>query len=172
VFVGIISLIGDILIRSPRAFLYMGGGRRGSSRSSSSRGGGGGAIVLIVIAVVIFLIARFLAIVLRFALSQKREYLADAGSVDITKNADAMISALHKVAGHSEIQAPEQVQALFLDHQHAGFAELFATHPPIEERIEALEKYAGGVDVPSVAPPLNAAAQSTPIPPPRKSPWA
>jgi heat shock protein HtpX len=165
VFVGIVSLAGDVLIRGPRFFLfntggygggysggsgYSGGGR---SRDRSERGGGG-AIVLVLIAVAIFLIARLLAIVLRLAMSRKREFLADAGSVELTKNPDAMISALRKVAGHSELPAPAQVQEMFLDHPAAhGLTGLFDTHPSIDDRIAALVRYGGGRDLgpPSVA---------------------
>src|SRR5262249_45963068 len=163
VFVGIISLVGDLIIRSPRVLFSggsSGGGRRrggsrwswggggGRSRGSSREGGGkggGGAIVLILIAIAIFVIARFLAIALRFAVSRKREYLADAGSVELTKNPDAMISALKKIAGHSEIEAPASIQEMFLDMPASG---LFATHPTIERRIERLIEYAGGRELP------------------------
>jgi heat shock protein HtpX len=154
VFVGIISLVGDLLVRSPRIFLL-----RSSSRSRSSGrgrgGGGGGAMILIVVAVVIFLLARLLAIALRFAMSRKREYLADAGSVELTKNPDAMIGALRKVSGHSELAAPAQVREMFLDHPRAaGLAGLFATHPAIDDRIAALVRFGGGHDRP---PPAGAA---------------
>jgi heat shock protein HtpX len=172
VFVGVISLAGDIIIRGPRFFLLNSGGYSGGysggsgyssgggrSRDRGGRGGGGGAIVLILIAVAVFLIARLLAIVLRLAMSRKREFLADAGSVELTKNPDAMISALRKVAGHSEIQAPAQVQEMFLDHPAAhGLARLFATHPSIDDRIAALVRYGGGRDP---GPPATA---STPQP--------
>ena len=141
VFVGIISLVGDLLIRAPRALLWStsrgsGGGGGGGGAAAAPRaaaagaaGGGGGAIVLILIAVAIFIIARLLAIALSFALSRKREFLADAGSVELTKDPDAMISALRKIAGHSEVHAPAQVQEMFLDHpRQPGSA---ASSPPI-----------------------------------------
>ncbi len=153
VFVGIISLVGDLLVRSPRAFLYSSSrGSRSSSRSSGK--GGGGAVVLILVAIAIFILARFLAMALRFAVSRRREYLADAGSVELTKNPDAMIGALRKIAGHSEIEAPSQVEPMFIDLPRAsGFAGLFSTHPPIEDRIAALVTYAGGRDLPIAPPP-------------------
>ena len=82
-------------------------------------------------------------------MSRKREYLADAGAVELTRNPDAMIGALRKISGHSEIAAPDQVRAMFIDYpQSPGFSSLFATHPPIEARIEALVRYAGGLDLP------------------------
>jgi heat shock protein HtpX len=82
-------------------------------------------------------------------MSRKREYLADAGAVELTKDPDAMISALKRISGHSEIEAPSQIQEMFLDHpKPPGFAGLFATHPSIEDRVSALVHYAGGHDLP------------------------
>ena len=184
VFVGIISLVGDVIIRVPRALLWStsgGGGWSGGSGGSSSRsrgrsgdsgsGGGGAVIILVLIAVAIFLIARVLAIALSFAVSRKREFLADAGSVELTKDPDAMISALRKIAGHSEIHAPAQVQEMFLDHpRQSGLGGLFATHPPIEARIANLVKFAGGHDPGPIVetpaePPEAPAPEPPPIPP-------
>jgi heat shock protein HtpX len=82
---------------------------------------------------------------IRLALSRSREYLADAGSVELTKNPDAMISALRKIEGKGEIEgAPSGVMEMCLDNPRSGFADLFSTHPSIEDRIEALTRYAGG----------------------------
>jgi heat shock protein HtpX len=92
---------------------------------------------------VLIAIAYFLALALRFALSQKREYLADAGSVDLTRNPDAMISALQKISGNSKMEAPDDVRQMMLDNQ-TPFAGMFATHPPLEKRITALRAYGGG----------------------------
>jgi heat shock protein HtpX len=181
VFVGVISLVGDLLIQAPRALLWStsgggwgGGGWGGGGRSRSRErggGGGGGAIVLILIAVAIFVVARLLAIALSFAVSRKREFLADAGSVELTKNPDAMISALRKIAGHSEIHAPAQIQEMFLDHpRQSGLGGLFATHPPIEARIADLVKYAGGHD----PGPIVEETAPEPAPPPAPQgahPW-
>ncbi|HET7716260.1 MAG TPA: M48 family metallopeptidase [Bauldia sp.] len=156
VFVGVISLVGELIVRSPRALLNV------ASRSTrgSGRGKGGGAmIILILVAIGIFILARFLGIALRFALSRKREYLADAGSVELTRNPDAMIGALRKIAGHSEIAAPAQVRAMFIDYpEGAGIVSWFATHPPIESRIAALVRYAGGLDLPVNPQSANAEA--------------
>ena len=156
VFVGVISLVGDLLIRSPRALFWSTRGGRVRTSGGSRGKGGGGAVILILIAVAIFILARFLAVALRFAMSRKREYLADAGAVELTKNPNGMINALKKIAGHSEIEAPPQIQEMFLDHPRAaGLAGLFATHPAIDDRIAALVQYAGGQDVAS--PPRIAA---------------
>jgi heat shock protein HtpX len=174
VFVGVITLVTDNVWRLLRAGwrTRRSGGRRSSSRSSSSRstsrGGGGGAAVLaiIVIAIVIAVVAHLLAYVLRMALSRNREYLADAGAVEMTGDADAMISALRKVeqrAGPAEV--PEQVRALFLHDAKlsAGGFGWFATHPPVEERVAALVRYAGGRD-PGRLPDLPAEEMTEPPP--------
>lgn len=145
VFAGLVSLIGDVMIRG-----FGRGGttfrRRGSSSSGSSskgKGGGGGAI-LIIIAIVIFILARFAALALRMAISRRREYMADAGAVELTKNPDAMIGALRKIESRSNLGAiPGQVEALFIDSDSGGF---WATHPTIGDRCEALVRYAGGHD--------------------------
>ena len=81
---------------------------------------------------------------IRFALSRSREYLADAGAVELTKNPDAMISALLKIAGRGELAGAVRRHGDVRRQPAPGFADLFATHPPIEARIEALVRYAGG----------------------------
>jgi heat shock protein HtpX len=121
-------------------------------------------------------IAYALAIVIRFALSRRREYLADAGSVELTKNPDAMISALQKISGHADVQAPSEVREMFIENPHADLSSLFATHPPIEKRIEVLMKYAGGrmAEPRSTPGPGDAAKAEAPkaeAPAPRKGPW-
>ena len=138
IFVGIFSFFGEMIFRNTfRTGVRVGG--HSSGRKGDSRGGG----ILILIALGLILIAYLLAIVIRFALSQKREYLADAGAVDLTRNPDAMISALKKISGKSQLDAPAEVRQMMLDNK-SDFAGLFATHPSIEKRIAALKAYAGG----------------------------
>lgn len=138
IFVGIFSFFGEMVFRNVfRTGVRIGG--HTSSRKGDSRGGG----VLILIAIALIVLAYVLAMVIRFSLSQKREYLADAGAVDLTKNPDGMISALKKISGRSTIDAPGEVRQMMLDNT-ASFAGIFATHPSIEKRVAALEAYAGG----------------------------
>lgn len=141
VFVGIFSFVGELAFRG-----LMHSGGHGGSRSSrsSSRDSGGGAIVAIIVALLMIALAYALAVVIRFALSRRREYLADAGAVELTKNPDAMISALQKISGNAVVNAPSEVREMFIENPHSDFASLFATHPPIERRIEMLMRYAGG----------------------------
>jgi heat shock protein HtpX len=144
VIAGVIGFFAELLFR----MMFQGGWRWGGGRSSSDsdrgKGGGGAAII---IAVALVAAAWLLSVVIRFALSRKREYLADAGSVELTKDPDAMISALRKIEGRGELEgATSAVMEMCIDNPREGFADLFATHPPIESRIAALIQFAGGHD--------------------------
>jgi heat shock protein HtpX len=139
---GVIGFFAELVFR----LLFQGGLRwRGGRSGDSDRGKGGG--LAIVIAIAMIAVAWLLSIVIRFALSRRREFLADAGSVELTKNPDAMIRALRKIEGRGEIEgATSAVMEMCLDNPREGFADLFATHPSIESRIAALTQYAGGHD--------------------------
>ncbi|MDZ7628530.1 MAG: M48 family metallopeptidase [Parvularculaceae bacterium] len=138
IFVGIFSFFGEMIFRNTfRTGVRIGG--HSSGRKGDSRGGG----ILILIAIALIVIAYVLAMVIRFALSQKREFLADAGAVDLTRDPDAMISALNKISGNSAVDAPAEVRQMMLDNK-SDFAGIFATHPSIEKRVAALQAYAGG----------------------------
>lgn len=138
VFAGIITLLSQVIYRG---LIYSGGSRRG----------GKGKAIFIIIALAAAAVGYLLAIVIRLALSRSREFVADAGSVELTKNPDAMISALRKVAGGPRLEAPEQVRSMFFDNPGSGVMDLFATHPAIEKRIAALVRYGGGRNPPQVA---------------------
>jgi heat shock protein HtpX len=132
---GIITLLAQVIVRS---IFWVGSG------NSRSRGKGGGAGLVILVAVAIAAVGYVLAIVIKMAISRKREFIADAGAVELTKDPDAMISALQKISGNSQIHAPDSIRAMFLDDHDEGVMSLFATHPPIGKRIEALVRYGGG----------------------------
>src|SRR5467141_1027417 len=134
-------------------------GRR-SSDGDSDRGRGGNFIA-IVIAVVLVAIAWLLSSVIRLALSRTREFLADAGSVELTKNPDAMIAALRKIEGRGELQgATSAVMEMCVDNPREEFTDLFSTHPSIDNRVAALIKFAGGHDPgPIVLPPPGEAPE-------------
>jgi heat shock protein HtpX len=146
VIAGVISFFGELVFRwfdvMPR---WSGSSSRSSSSSDSKSKGGGGAFFAILIALAMIAVAWALSLVIRFALSRSREYLADAGSVELTKNPDAMISALLKISGKGELEGvPSGLMEMCVDNPRSGFADLFATHPPIEERVDALVRHAGG----------------------------
>lgn len=140
IFVGIISFTAELMARGlfRGSLIRAGGARRGRS---------GNAGVLILVAVAVIAIAWVLAMVIRFSMSRAREFMADAGAVELTKDPDAMISALQKISGHADVEAaPRELRQMFLHDDKAAFAGMFATHPPIEKRIEALRRYGGGSD--------------------------
>jgi heat shock protein HtpX len=95
-----------------------------------------------------------LSIIIRLALSRTREFLADAGSVEFTKNPDAMITALRKIEGRGELPgANSAVMEMCVDNPREGFADLFATHPSVDSRVNALVRFAGGRDPGPIALP-------------------
>jgi len=143
VFVGIISLGFDMMTRGRRAARV--GRARGNWRvNGNSRGGGLAALI----GILVIALAWLLSMVLRMALSRNREFLADAGAVELTSDPDAMISALRKVEGNADMpEVSPQVRALFLeDSTDNALSSLMATHPPIGQRVATLVKMAGGRD--------------------------
>ncbi len=142
---GVISFFGELVFRWLDILPRWGSSSSSSSGRSDRKGSGGGAFVAILIALAMIAIAWALSLVIRFALSRSREYLADSGSVELTKNPDAMISALVKISGKGELEGvPSGLMEMCVDNPRSGFTDLFATHPPIEARIDALVRYAGG----------------------------
>lgn len=141
VFVGIFAFVLNMAMRN------MFGIRRMSSGNRGKDGGGAAVIVIILVAAVLY----FFAMIFKFALSRSREYMADAGAVELTRNPQALADALKKVSGNSELKtANNEVKELFLDNSgdakkksnfFSAISNLFATHPPIEKRIQILENY-------------------------------
>jgi heat shock protein HtpX len=159
---GVVGFVAELVFRIFQGGARIGGGWSssgsssssswgGSSRSSSSGGSsdskGGGAIVILLLAAALIALAWFLSQVVRLALSRSRELMADAGSVELTKDADAMISALRKIENRGELPgATSAVMEMCVDNPREGFSDLFATHPSIDARVRALVTYAGGHD--------------------------
>lgn len=140
VIAGIITLVGELVFRNLGYVRLDRGG-------SSGRGGKnkGGAILAILLAVAIIFIAWFLSLVIRFALSRSREYLADAGAVELTKNPDALIRALRKIEGHSEMPAvPSGIMEMCIENKHDSIADMFSTHPSVDARVAKLTGLMGG----------------------------
>ncbi len=139
IFVGIFSFLAELAFRSLR---FTGGGRKSSKDSKGS-----GAIILI--AIVVTAVAYFISLLLRFGISRRREYLADAGAADMTKKPYALANALRKVSNDPAIEAVESrdVAQLFFDnpkpssHKSASWDNMFSTHPPIDKRIALLEQF-------------------------------
>jgi heat shock protein HtpX len=170
VIAGVISFFGELVFRVFFQNVLWGGGRR-----SSRDDGKGGAGIAIVIAIVIIVVVWILSIVIRFALSRQREYLADAGSVELTKNPDAMISALRKIEGRGDMPgANSAVMEMCIDNPREGFSNIFDTHPSVEKRVEALVKFAGGHDPGplEIEPPQKNADDTQQADAPTPGPWS
>jgi heat shock protein HtpX len=147
--VGIIGFSGECLMRH---FFYTSPYLHSRDDRNSQHNGNTHGISLLIVMIVMG-IAWMLSLFIKAALSRRREYLADAGAVELTKNPDAMISALRKIAGHSDIEgATSGFMEMCCDNSRQGFLGLMDTHPPIKDRIQALMRYAGGVNVPPSSP--------------------
>ncbi|MBR2630901.1 MAG: M48 family metallopeptidase [Bacteroidaceae bacterium] len=148
VFVGILSTLLTVLTNGIlRMFLY---GGLVSRRSDEKNNGGVAVIVVIIAAVICASIAYFLTMLTRFAISRKREFMADAGGAEMTRNPLALASALRKISGNPGLGhvGREDVAQLFIIHPKKmaqGFFDrmqsLFSTHPSTEERIRILEQF-------------------------------
>jgi heat shock protein HtpX len=136
VLVGSVAILCDVFLRSIR---FSGGRRRG--------GKGGGGAVMLVLALVFALVAPFVAQILRFAVSRKREFLADATAATLTRNPGALADALEKLSGQGRSldAANRGTQHLFIVNpfRARSRAGVFSTHPPAEERIRRLRNLAG-----------------------------
>lgn len=138
VFVGVFAFVSEL------AFRMLG---NLSFRSRNNEKDNRGSIILLAI-VVATAIAYFLSILLKFGISRNREYLADANAAEMTKNPQALASALKKVSQDPYIEAIQMrdVSQLFIEHPQpsslrSSWDNLFSTHPPIEKRIELLNQF-------------------------------
>ena len=161
IFAGIFAFFGDMVIRmwdfpygwspTPRRQRSPTGSTTGDDvgRGGRSRDGGGGAALLaIALAIAVIVISWGISTLIRFALSRSREFLADAGAAELTKNPDALVRALRKIEGNARFDVPSRMEAFFIENPVAGrLTGLLATHPPIPARIEALQRYAAAEQV-------------------------
>ncbi len=137
VMVGTVALLSDWLLRS----FWWGGGRR----RSRERSGNAGAVLLLV-GIVLAILSPLIAQLMQLAISRRREYLADASAAMLTRYPAGLASALRKIAADPEpLEAANKATAHLyivnpLKNVGGKVNKLFSTHPPIEERIAALEK--------------------------------
>ncbi|MFA6001496.1 MAG: zinc metalloprotease HtpX [Thermoleophilia bacterium] len=141
VMVGAIALMADFFLR----WSIFGGSRRSSNDNSSIVG-----VIMIVVALVLAILAPIAARMVQLAISRKREYLADASAVELTRNPNGLANALEKIAGDTEqLEVANRATAhLYIAQPIKKFEErkrgLFDTHPPIGERIAILRAMASG----------------------------
>ena len=154
VLVGVVNILADMFLRS-RLFGW-GGGRRDNDRENSRSGS-----ILMLIGIALMVLSPIIALLIQMAVSRKREFLADANAVLLTRHPEGLSNALRKISGtharpryassamsHLYIASPFKEDALPARRQAAAhslpdapwFATLFSTHPPVKKRIELLEK--------------------------------
>lgn len=147
IFVGIISTIMSVVVRMMYETLWYGGGRR---RNNSKEGGGLSLLVILLIGVVCCAVAYIFTLLTRFAISRKREYMADAGGAELCGNPLALASALRKIShnpGLDNVKRADVAQLFIIqpDEMKQGLMSfmdsLFSTHPDTEKRIAILEQF-------------------------------
>lgn len=137
VFVGFVSIMSDLFFRF--------GIRSSRSRDDNDNGGGAQAIILL-IGLIFIVLSPIAATLLQLALSRKREYLADSSAIELTRNPQGLIDALLKISGDPDPLevANKSTASMYICNPLKGkdskgfFAKLYMTHPPIEDRVEAL----------------------------------
>ncbi|MCC8035118.1 MAG: M48 family metallopeptidase [Rikenellaceae bacterium] len=136
VFVGIFAMVAQMSLRMAVH----------SPRSRNNKGGG--AAIVLLLAALLAGLGYFFSTMMRFAISRKREYMADAGAAEMTRNPQALANALRKICGNPAVAnlGRDDVAQLFIEHPKMGAngkksGSLFATHPPIESRIRILEQF-------------------------------
>ena len=142
VLVGSIALLADFFLR----FTFWGGGRGGGNRD---KGGGGLVVIVYLVAIVLAILAPIIARLVQLAVSRQREYLADASSVELTRNPRGIERALAKIAGDKEVLevANRATQHLYFTNPIKKFEQrsssMFSTHPAIVDRINRLRQLTG-----------------------------
>lgn len=146
VMLGSIVIISEVFLRG----LWMSGGKRYSSKSSKSNGQA--QLIIMIVAIVFAILAPIVARILYFAISRKREYLADASAVRFTRYPEGLASALEKISSSDlDLASANKVTAPMyiinpLKKKGMKLSNLTSTHPPITERIKILRNLGGGVD--------------------------
>jgi heat shock protein HtpX len=147
IFTGMLGVAAQLLWSNVRYALWI-------PRSHNRKGGGNGLLLLFALLAILW-IGYLATLLTRFAISRKREYMADAGAVKITKNPEALMRALIRISGVSELpKAPADIKAMCFENA-TPFLGLFATHPPIQSRVSAIAAYSG-LPAPTLRPKMRA----------------
>jgi heat shock protein HtpX len=155
VMVGAIAILADFFLR----FTFWGGGR---GRDRDSGGGGGAAVIIMLVAITLAILAPLISRFIQLAVSRQREYLADASSVELTRNPYGLERALAKISGDPEVLevANRGTQHMYFTNPIKKFearsSSLMSTHPAILDRINRLRELTGdpplgGADAASLA---------------------
>jgi heat shock protein HtpX len=135
VLVGLVSILSSII----RRWSWTGGSRR----RGRDRGGSGFEAAIMVLGLILAIIAPIAVALVQYAISRRREYMADASGAELTRYPDGLASALEKIKNFNQgkMKVDEAVSPLFIsDPNHSALDNLFATHPPLEDRIQRLRQ--------------------------------
>ncbi|MCK4752763.1 MAG: M48 family metallopeptidase [Planctomycetes bacterium] len=149
IMLGSIVLLSQVFLRSMFYSSMMGSRRR---YSAGGRGGGQAQLIMLVIAIIAAILAPIMAYLLYFALSRRREYLADAGAARLTRYPEGLASALEKIANDpapqlaavNKVTAPMYIVNPFKKKKAMKLSDLSSTHPPISERVRILRNMTHG----------------------------
>jgi len=171
VMLGSIVLLSQVFLRG-MFYSSMTGSRR---RYSSGGGGGGQAqLVMLIIAIVVAILAPIMAYLLYFALSRKREYLADAGAARLTRYPEGLAGALEKIANDrspqlatvNKVTAPMYIVNPFKKKKQMKLSDLTSTHPPISERVRILRNMTHGASFKDYSDSFSAITKTRTVVPP------
>lgn len=166
IFTGLFGFLAQIVWHNLRYTLFFGGRRRGSNNNN------GGLFLMMILIAVVLSIGYLLSLLMRFALSRRREYMADAGAVEMTKDPDAMMHALMRIAGRDHIPNMSEDIAMMCIENHKSFLGLFGTHPPIEKRIKAIARVTNSaIPDQTSLPPVSKEKRYVPEKKERTNPW-
>lgn len=162
IFTGMIGFAAQLVWSNLRYSLWI-------PRSSNNRSSGGAVLIMLAIAFILW-IGYVATLFMRFALSRRREYMADAGAVAMTKNPEGMMRALMRIAGRERIPGSTDDIAMMCIENSKPFFGLFATHPPIDQRIAAISEVTG-TPVPDIKGAPVGEGRSFQKPRDQKNPW-
>ncbi len=171
IMLGSIVLLSQVFLRG-MFYSSMTGSRR--RYSGGGKGGGQAQLVMLIVAILVAILAPIMAYLLYFALSRRREYLADAGAARLTRYPEGLASALEKIANDpapqlasvNKVTAPMYIVNPFKRKKQMKLSDLTSTHPPISERIKILRNITHGASFKDYSDAFSSVTHSKTIIPP------
>jgi len=170
IMLGSIVLLSQVFLRG-MFYSSMGSGRR---YSSGGKGGGQAQLIMLAVAILVAILAPIMAYLLYFALSRRREYLADAGGARLTRYPEGLASALEKIANDpspqlasaNKVTAPMYIANPFKKKKQRKLSDLTSTHPPISERVKILRNMTHGASFKDYSNAFTAVTKTKTVVPP------
>jgi heat shock protein HtpX len=171
IMLGSIVLLSQVFLRGMFYSSMMGSRRR---YSSGGKGGGQAQLIMLVIAIIAAILAPIMAYLLYFALSRRREYLADAGAARLTRYPEGLAGALEKIANDkspqlaavNKVTAPMYIVNPFKKKKQMKLSDLTSTHPPISERVKILRNMTHGASFKDYSDSFSSVTETKTVIPP------